>query len=409
MLASGCWDRRELDDQAFVLTIGIDKGPQNQLLVTFRIAIPSKAGLGPGGGTSGPGSVAKQASLLTTIAAPTIPAAMALASGYIDRDLNLMHTKTVLFGETYAKDGIAPVLNLLTRYRELRRNIFLGVTKGYAYEFLAANEPDLEKSFAKWWEGVKMMESSQAIHPGTQLNEFLNDLESDSRAGIMMYLAVNKQAKNKDAKNLKIPPDFAKGTLSVKAGDIPRIGGDPSEIVGTAVFKGDKFDDVLNLVETRSLLMLSGDMKKALYSIPDPEKKNNYIAVEIKQGSPPKIKVTITGDQILIKEALSLEGDLLDIQSGINYAAYFNKQTELNRSVEAVIKQRAESMLNRLQSRGIDIVGYSDYAKRNFWTEQDWKYFNWVKKYPTAKIVLDVNFNLRRTGMQGKQPSHTSE
>lgn len=404
----GCWDRKELEDQAFVQAIGIDKGQDNQLLVTFRIAIPSKAGLGPtgagGGGGGGVGSVAAKSSLLTTVAAPTIPAAITLASGYVNRELNLMHTKVFIFGEPFARQGVGPLLSILSRYRELRRNIFVCVAKGEAFKLLAENTPDLEKSFTKYWEGVKLLESRLAINPGSLFHEFAIDTEALGISGTMMYLAENERAKTAKAGDIKIPPSFMEGNLGIKAGEIPRTGGNPIEYIGTAVFKGDKFTDVLNLTETQSFLMLTGNFNRATLGVKDPLIKNRFIPFEIKQGSPPIVKVDIKGDRVKIKERLSVEGDLVAIQGPVEYATDLGKQKLLQSAVEKHLEEQACSMVKRLQKRGIDMVGYGDYAKRNFLTRAEWNKYNWPEKFKEAEIDLKFVFRIRRIGLQGRQP-----
>lgn len=406
MLLTGCWDRRELEDQAFILTIGIDKTEKAELLISFRIAIPSKSGLGQsgGGGGGGEGSIAEQSSLLTTISAPSLPAAMLLASGYINRELSLLHTKAIVFGEDAAKEGIAPILGILTRYRELRRNVFLCVSKGTAYDFLKVNAPDLEKSYAKYWEGVKLMESAEAIHPGSILQQFVSDSSRLDRNANMIYLAVNKDSSEGSAADLKSPSSFKEGHLAVKAGEIPRKGGNKAEYLGTAIFKGGKLVKVLNLSETVSLMMAKGNFKKTFYTIPDPEVKNKVMSFEIKQGSPPSIKISTKGDQISIKEKLFLEGDLIGIQGQVDYAATAQGMTKLDKITAKILEQRIRDIIKKEQKLSIDIVGYGGYAKKNFLSQGEWEKFRWHEKFKDADITLEVNYATRRTGMLGKQP-----
>jgi len=404
-LVSGCWDRRELEDQAFVQALGLDMAKSGQLLVTFRIAIPSKSGLGQAGGaTGGEGSIAAKSSLLTSVVAPTIPAAITLASSYVNREINLMHVKTFVFGEGFARKGVAPIMSILSRYREFRRNIFICVSAGEAHKFLERNEPDLEKSYSKWWEGVKMMEDREAIHPGTLYHEFITDMSSKSKDPVAIFVAVNKKSQSDDATKITIPNSFKQGELDVKSGDIPRTGGNVVEYAGTAVFKKDKLVDTLTITETRALLMLSGRFVHGLVTVPDPLQKKSYIPLEIKQGSAPIIKVAIEGDEVIIQEKVSLEGDLMAIQGMEEYATNLEKRKLLESAVKNIIKQRAMFTFKKLQKHDCDAVGYGDYVRRRFLTRQEWMAFDWPSKVDKARLILEVDFNIRRTGMQGDQP-----
>lgn len=407
LIITGCWDKRELEDQAFILTIGIDKGKQDQLLVTFRIAIPSKSGLGQGGGGGGgggQGSIAEQASLLTTIEAPSVTAATVLASGFVNREISLLHTKAIVIGETFARDGVGRVLSLLSRYRELRRNVFVCVAQGKAYEFIKENRPDLEKSYAKWWEGIKMMELTEGSHPGTLFHDFITDAAREDKEATMIYLATNKKSQNIKPENLKFPPAFENGELKVKAGEIPRVQGNPAEHMGTAVFKGDKMVDVLDLTETNSLLMLTGEFKRTHYIIADPAAKHTFISLEVKQGSLPNIKVSVKGDSVSIVEKVHLEGDLIGVQSPEDYGSNPKAMEKLNTIVSHVIETRIKSLIKKEQALGTDTVGFGRYVKRHFLTTENWINYNWLNRFKDADISVKVNFQLRRTGMQGKQP-----
>lgn len=387
--------------------LAIDKAKDNQFMFSFRIAIPSKSGLGQAGGAGaggGEGSAAAKSSLLTTVIAPTLPAAITLVSGYVNRELSLVHTKVVIFGEPLAKRGLRPALSILARYRELRRNIFICVARGEAREIFSMNTPDLEKSFAKYWEGVKLLQSTMALHPGTLFQEFISASETRGKAGTMIYLAANKNSKSGNPDKLKVPPAFIKGDLAVKSGDIPRTGGDPVEYLGTAVFKGDKLCDVLDFTETRAFLALTGEFRRGMFTMQDPLDKNSYIAIELKQGLPPKVKIDIKNNEVVINEQQSLEGDLLAIQSNINYATDLIKQKLLEKAVEKHIEELSLAMIKRLQKKKIDVIGYGDYARRKFLTSRQWQQFDWLQNYQDAEVNLDVSFKIRRTGLQGSQP-----
>jgi len=61
-------------------------------------------------------------------------------------------------------------------------------------------------------------------------------------------------------------------------------------------------------------------------------------------------------------------------------------------------------MLKKMQKNGTDIVGYGEYAQRNFLTRQQWTDFKWSEKFKDAEFELDFEFHLRRTGLQGRNP-----
>ena len=58
-LLTGCWDRSEINDIAFVVATGVDKGAKDKFLYSVQVPLPSSMGgagsSGGGGGTSGEG------------------------------------------------------------------------------------------------------------------------------------------------------------------------------------------------------------------------------------------------------------------------------------------------------------------------------------------------------------------
>ncbi|MDA8235641.1 MAG: hypothetical protein M0Z31_12735 [Clostridia bacterium] len=132
---SGCWDRRELEEQAFVLTIGIDKGPiPSSFLWTFQIAVPRQLAGGQTAGGGGGG--AQQPSTIISIESTTI------------------------FG----------ALNLI--------NSFLLVAEGKAKDTIAAYKPILEQNPAKFIETLVLNSSYTDLMPKTQLHDYLTHAES---------------------------------------------------------------------------------------------------------------------------------------------------------------------------------------------------------------------------------------
>lgn len=48
--ATGCWDRHELTDRAFVVATGLDEGPDGSIVESVQMAVPSQMGDSPGAG-----------------------------------------------------------------------------------------------------------------------------------------------------------------------------------------------------------------------------------------------------------------------------------------------------------------------------------------------------------------------
>jgi len=122
LFCSGCWDRRELNDLAFVSAMGIDAEENaGRYRVTFQVvnadevAGSSTAGGGAAGGKSTPVVVLDSEG-------STLFEAIRRASRKIPRRLYFAHMRLVVIGENQARRGIRDLFDFLDRSNEIRLN-----------------------------------------------------------------------------------------------------------------------------------------------------------------------------------------------------------------------------------------------------------------------------------------------
>ena len=117
-LTTGCYDRRELDELAYPIAVGFDKGEGKFLRMSLQIVVPTKiAGGGEGGGGEGGG---KESVSIMTVETPTIYSGLNMVNTYVSKQINLSHVKAIIFSEELAREGIEKYINAITRGREFR-------------------------------------------------------------------------------------------------------------------------------------------------------------------------------------------------------------------------------------------------------------------------------------------------
>lgn len=402
LAAAGCWDKRELEDQAFAQVIGVDHTPKGVVL-TVMFAIPRNlAGAGGGGGGGGSGG---DTFMVTSVESPSVFAALNLINGYVDRRVNLMHTKTIVVGEEEARTGVSASLGAFMRYREVRRTVNIVVARGRAADFIKAYESIMEANSAKWFEEMGLLYTFTGLTPRSQYHQFLLGMESRSYNPVAVLAGIRGQDSEKD-------PDEERREVLGKtrteanflAGDIPRRGGVPIEFLGTAVFRGDKMTGTFTGEETRMLLMLTGEFRRAFMAFEDPLAKNMFISIDVRQGSLPVVKVDLSGERPRISVKLSLEGDALGFQSRINYSENDVLRNKLNRHIEKTIQERALDTISRAQQYKSDVFRFGNKARRYFATWDEWIKYSWNDRFPDAIVEVSVDFTVRRVGMQFAQP-----
>jgi spore germination protein KC len=405
---TGCYDRREADEMAYVMAIGFDKGVTDKLRLTLQV-VTFKGGksLGSSGGTpSGPGDNGDQGkgeadgTVVFTIDCPSFFTGLNMANIVTARQLNLMHAKLLVFSEEMARSNeIEKYLAAMVRYREIRRIMHFVITKGKAEDILKENKPLVGKNPSKTMQ-LLGHQSFTGFFPRVRLFAFYNNLKSNMEQPIAILANVNA-LKNLEEPGQGAPPKSANGGEYLP-GELPRKGGVKREFFGAAVFRGARMVGELNGSEARILGMVTGEFQRGFFTIQDPLAPDYVVPLDIHLARKPKIKVTIQGDSPEIYVRLRLEGDMLAVQSRINYESPQLKPT-LEQAFEQEIKNQLDSLIAKCQHEfQADIFGFGRSAVYHFPTIETWEKYNWLNKFSQAKVHTEIDFIIRRTGMMLK-------
>lgn len=99
-ILSGCYDRYEIDNLAYVIAIGGDIGENNEVTITYQIAVPLKI--------TGENSETGTATYTTyTVSAPSLSVGNTKLNAQISKELNLSHVEVIVYSEELAKKGIS--------------------------------------------------------------------------------------------------------------------------------------------------------------------------------------------------------------------------------------------------------------------------------------------------------------
>ncbi len=392
---TGCFDAVELNDVEHVSIIGIDRGVSDKWRITFQL--PSTAGEGEKGGMGGGGQAGGGFSYKTlTIDAPSFFAGLEMANASIPRKLELSHTQLLVFSEELARSGmvgefIAPIV----RGGTIRFSSNVVISRGSAEEFVKSFKPFIGKTISR--EIADLME--QANESGYFTNLTLYDLydciKSTYHQPIAILGAVNKGENFKEngerwGTEFNIAGDYY-------AGDIPRKDGNETEILGLAIFDGDRMVGKLTGFESRLLSIAKGIFKRGIFTIQDPKSPDYIIPVDTRQARSPEFDILFEGTKPIIHLKIQIEGDILAIQSRINYEDP-KLQPILQAAIERFIKDGLDRTINKTQELNCDVFKFGQKAVRHFGTIGEWEAYNWNSHYKEAEITTEVKFSIRRTG-----------
>lgn len=395
---TSCYDRTEIDDLAYVIAMGIDKGKTNAIRLTLGMAMPTGGGGGGGGGEEK--SEAK-GMLVTVIECPTIYAGLNMANSYVSKQINTSHAKIIVFSEEMAKEGMESHIHAIIRGREFRPNMYILISRGPAENFIESVKPKLTNP-AKYLEQVLRTYTFSGFGTNSQLINFYLQEESTSRQAVATLCGVA---------GYKTPSDFDISNSTYKqkghplplegdylAGTIPKIGDVDIEMMGLAVFNGPKMVGELDGNDTSLYLMCAGEFKKANMTFPDPLVKDRFVVLDVKKSRNTIRKVNYNGGKPEINVRIILEADISSIQSGQNYET-MNNGVLLEQYVSSFLKAGAERFLNKTKAMRSDICGFGNEVKMQCIDWDQWQSRNWLNVYANSTFKVEVSMKIRRPGL----------
>ncbi|MGE5415357.1 MAG: Ger(x)C family spore germination protein [Acidobacteriota bacterium] len=390
---TGCWDSREIDDWAYVYAIGVDKGVADK--IRFSILIPTYkgpiGGASSSGGSTGP---SKSDFKVISIDCPTLYAGVNLINCALARTLNYTHAKYMVVSEDIAKEGVGPFVNGMRRTRQIRRIMHFIVVRGEASKFLDELSPTIGTAVSKSLESMMNQEGMTGLFDDTTFGDIINSMKSTKGQTSCVLGALNDLSHYlpEGSKPPKIIPSG-----DYYAGELPIRGVDKPEYLGSVLFRGDKLVGELNGDETRVMLMARGEFNRGTMALPDPQKPDMMVALDVSQQKKPDVRITFKDGVPLIHLKVFLEANMTNLQSDVNY-----ENEKLKPVLEGVykeyIKKKLDETIAKCQRVDSDVFRFGDQASMQFLTIQEWEKYDWLSQFKEAQITTAVGFTIRRTG-----------
>lgn len=392
-MLSGCWDQKEVEEQAYVIAIGIDLPEdvdieeEQAIDVTFQFSNPklNVKGVSP--------SESENEDNIT-LTAPDLVSARNMANSFVTREISFAHNKVLIISEKLAKsDVFFRILSTTIKDPEVRRETSLIVTEGKASDFIKKNKPELMIRAHRYYQFLIDRATETGLVPESTLNRFFAITDADADLFLAMYGSPNSE---------KV--DFNDEDKYV-AGQVPKKGGNPVQLIGSAVFKEGKMIGKLTGEETRITRMLdnTSNVQDMYSSFQDPLDKKYKITVKLKKEKETEVKVKIRKDAPpIINVKYPVEIEVLSVPSMVTYGDNLKNQKVLKQYIEQKMKENAEKLIEKTQKEFKSEPFYwSLYVRPLFKTVKEYETWDWTNKnYPFAEI--NVNMDVKITGF-GKQ------
>ncbi len=403
-LLTGCYDSIEVDDLAYTVTIGLDKGKEGTILVTFQFVLPSAmSGSGGGGGggssgSSGGGSGGQSGGeeqppsgiKIITVEAATISNAIEIANDFLSKKVSLSHAVMVIMGMDFATENLDTYWKEIFMSNDFNPDMYVAVCKEDAKSFIEKIDPKLDVNPAEYLE-YTINSKATVMTTTSNIYEIYTRTLSDSGDAYATMCALSKKEKEDLSADQVAQEDYM-------AGDVPKEGGPETEFVGLAVFSDQTFVGTLTAAESWMVIATEGKLESKSKTIEDPKEEGSYIGANLEQDVSPKIQVDTSGDVPVISVKIPFVADIYSVQSesATTHADYNEIVEHLTSQLEEEFRSFYEKLAKEYQS---DILRFGMFAKGNFSTIQEWESYQWQEKYPSAKFKVQVDITVQRQDM----------
>ncbi len=379
---TGCKSEdNSIENLAYVVALGIDKGDHDLLKLSFQFVKPSSESNGA--------SVAGSETTVTTVECSSINSGFNLMNSYISKKLNLSHCKIVVFSEELAAIGIAEEVQTLINKIQIRPDSTMIVSKCAASYFLENSKPNLTTLITRYYEVIVNSGNYIGYYYNSTLQDFFSALEENMIEPSTILGSLNSDNVHKFDTNSNYI-DVDNNSLAGES-----LIHDPNmvQLMGTAVFQDGKLVGELNGIETISHLIVNGKLRQCILNIPDPFNTDNLISVSIYLDGT-KTKLESIHESPYITVEAKLKSYILTYSDQSNYGT-----EEALRTIEKYINSYLETHIQEYlyktaKQYHTDIDGFGKKMISKYRNIPQWNQSDWLKNYRNSFFEVHVYTDL---------------
>ena len=364
-LLGGCSHHAQVENQAFLLVMGLDHSADGQIEMCAQIPrIAGNSQSAEGGQNSG-GS-ADYAMMCVTGA--SYEEALERLDWISPRDLNPAQLKLVVISRELAESSNCPTLiNHISQTERLFTATRVVVCEGSAKDFVAAIQPTVGTRLSTDISAMFAHYIGRGFIPRSRLADLYYLMNSVYSDPLVSYAVLETAAQ---------PQEDAAQTASALAGDLASLSREfesdiDTRYLGAAVFSDGRMRGVLDGEQTICTNLLLNELNSFYYSVAE-------ASVELIPEGRFKLSVDVNSEpvRLSVKGKLSLSAEELPVD-----------EESLIRHLRADI----EDTIRTAQRMGVEPFGFAEAAARRFSTLEDWVSFGWKQRYLSATVDVDIS------------------
>ncbi|WLV25608.1 Ger(x)C family spore germination protein [Aciduricibacillus chroicocephali] len=392
LLLTGCWDSQEIEKRSYIVGIGLDKGENNLIKVTYLSPNPEFGAQIQGGGAS---SSPRE---FVTMEANDFVSSKNRFSTVMAKTVTYDQLQFIIVSEKLARDKkFIRYIYDAQKDVQIRRDVQLIVTDETPEKYFEQTKPKMEARVHKYFNLIiaNIQQTGLAPRP-SELLQYYRITESGSDLYLSLYTTIEEDK------------TFDGGVENrILAGELPFQGDtNRTEFGGAAVFKNGRMIEKITGDEVRiaNLLGMEPAAENIIASYPDPFSKKNQLAVKINKSKKTKVRMNLKAEKPIIEVTVSL---ILEILSDHTLTSYQEKKNrdKLERSLQNEIKKEFLTFIKRTQNEfKAQPFGWSLEARKKFLTLQQYDDYKFSKKYPDMEVRVNVETRITDYGRQKNIP-----
>ncbi|WDV46010.1 Ger(x)C family spore germination protein [Clostridiaceae bacterium M8S5] len=363
VLLTGCWDKVEINERAFVSIIGIDKYIQegNKIpldLERFEVTYvyPNLMAIGKNAKGTPIFSISDVGNNLFEVSKKLTTTS--------NKTIFLAHTKAIILGEELLRNQniLHKVLDGLSRDPSIGRKANVLIAKGKVKELLTI-KADVEPML------------------GVYISELLKAKE---RGGRFLPITLGDLLQKLHNQGTALMPVISSY-------------GNRLRINGSGIVKNYELAGYLNGVENESIMILLNKLKSDEISFRHNGTTIPYIITDSKAVK----KVEDKKEELIVTFNINLEGYIEQYKLETDQKIMEDNLIKvMEKEIEARIKKQLQALIKKIQvNYNVDIFGVGEYLKKYKPSTWDRYEDDWNKKFQNIPVRIEVNAKIRRIGM----------
>lgn len=365
LLLCGCSRASQVEDQAYVLVMGLDRHMDGQLVMSVQI--PKISGSAGENGSGGSGENYMQMS----VTAGNFEAALEKLDWASPRNVNLSQMKLIVISQSLASEkDFGELIANIAQTERLFTATKVAVCEGSAKDFVAAIRPHIGLRVSTDIESMFDYYNDRGYVPESSLADLYYQTESVYSDPMVSYALLNEAALKKQEEKKSVPASaFLEDIQHTSDSYESEI---PTRFLGAAVFSDGSLRCILNQGETILVNLLRNELDSFRY-------ENNGQSLELVPTRRVYLSVDTDAEPVKIKANIK-----------VSYAA--QEKTPDEAALRRDLANDLETLIAYTQQMNIEPFGFAERAARKFLTLSDWMEFDWKKQYANADVEVKLDF-----------------